>query len=200
MRFAKCNIAITAMLILTATAAAQSFSPGGPLVVYDANGKIVGQVITLVGSNTYVSVIVNGRPTFIDVRRPIIGESGILYFPQPNCQGDAFMDYGSVDPLNSLMARTFKAPDGSLRVNTSMTASPRAYASTWRNYNQECANLSGTLDVSFATEVGPNVATLFTPPFSIGPGNVPPLPATERVTLIALLLAVAAIAVVRLRA
>jgi hypothetical protein len=200
MRFVKCNIAIFAMLLLAATAAAQSFSPGGPLIVHDANGKIVGQVLQFAGEYAYVSVVANGHPLVVDVRRPIMAE-GVppLYFSQPNCQGDAFLDLSSVDPNSALMLTASKAPDGTLRISSSTTGSPHAYASRYRSLTQECVNESATLSSAVPTEVGPNVATLFTPPFSVGPGNVPPLPATERVTLLALLLVVVAIAVVRLR-
>ena len=89
-----------------------------------------------------------------------------LFFDQPNCQGNAFVD--SAGGPNSLYALAAIAPDGTIRIAVSHTGSTRIVNSQYDdNVNQTCTNQTLTLSGAVGTQMGPNLRTRFSPPFSI---------------------------------
>jgi len=148
---------------------AQSFSPGGALVIRDSTGQVVGQSVGL----GPVSVIINNHTVVLFVQRTRLTDFGEgLYFAQPNCQGTAYINLATV-PFITYTPGEF-APDGTVRVSPSFTPTSRAVNSRYTDQTQQCTNQNLTIQ-ALDTEVGPNLKAQFSAPFaaSAAPSAVP---------------------------
>lgn len=186
-----------AVFLFAAAAGAQTFQPGGPMVLRDAQGRLVGQL-----EDDNVLVIINGRPTQLIATHAKLTSAYVLYFDQPNCQGTALINQTSSSPVPIAAF----APDGTVRVATSFDVVTRNTASFYNDRPQtpNCTNLS-VPSSGLPTETGPNLKAMFQPPFSAVEGNVTTpvalsnVPANSVIVLSVLLGLLAIAAILRLR-
>lgn len=186
------------ILALASPCNGQSFSPGGNLLIRDANGQLVGQYLDA-DNGAGVSVILNGHNVVLRIERQLIRDNGaLLYFDQPNCQGLAYLSAPTTFPW----PETAFAPDGTARIAASFNASPHTVSSSWRSDSQQCQNSVTVALPTLPTEIGPNVNALFTPPFTVTEGiaSAAALPLNGPRFLMFLLLATATIGIIRVRA
>ena len=191
-------VAAVVVAVLASSVRAQTFAPGGHLVVVDANGKVVGQFVPFQNA-LGVSVVVNGQATVLRVNRQRLFENASLLFEQPNCQGNAYIETPSF-----LWKSVAFAPDGSSRVASTTIAVTRTYQSLWRDEDQTCLNANAPQTATMLPiEVGPNLKTLFAPPFTLAAGQAQASTATapmNRPLLLGLLAtSLAVLAVLRIR-
>ncbi|HEX2831664.1 MAG TPA: hypothetical protein VHW00_01540 [Thermoanaerobaculia bacterium] len=188
---------LIALLTLSFSTFAQTFSPGGPLAVFDANGDRVGEYL----APGQISVIVNGRQTIISANRlRLYSATSDLYFAQAGCQETAFINA----PAELLHNPASFAPDGRVFVATSRTTSSQNVASYFDNVANACVNGASTINNALPTEAGPNLTAQFTAPFSLGPSPAaalatPSAPMNSTVVLGAIVALLALFAVFRLR-
>jgi len=191
--------ALLAIMVVSSATYAQTYRPAGAFNVRDANGLIVGQYGHNTGQNYGdVNIIANDKPVIIRVTRTRL-ESDTLYFDGPTCNGNAFV---ALDPQSLATPAAF-APDGTLRIATTLTPSPTLTKST---FDQQfgCFDIVQTVSV-LPTEVGPQILTRFTPPFSLVEGSAPTnntpaaVPTNDRLLLGAIVAAIVLIAGLRLR-
>lgn len=194
---------VTAMLaacLLAAVVYGQTFQPGGPVVLRDANQRLVGQ---MVDSND-VSVNINGHSVLLIARRSELTSGDGLWFDQLNCQGNAYITSATVS-FGPPSTPAFFAPDGTVRISPSLQETTLTLKSHYSDIGVPlCQNQTFLLN-ALSTEVGPNLKSMFQPPFSMGEGtvngpaalsNVP----TNSILYLALLLGIlAVIAIVRLK-
>jgi len=188
-------------LLFVVPAIAQTFAPGGNTVVRDSNGQLIGQYDAATNQSAKVSTLINGLPVYFDLdRNELFLFNGLLYFDQPNCQGNAFADNANWE--GTVMTPAGFAPDGTVRVAPTRTTSSHVVASYYWNGTFPCTNQTSTI-TALATQVGPNMKTRFTAPFTIGPGTVASaiveVPANHWLLLGAIFAAVTFIALLRLR-
>ena len=191
-------VAAVVVAVLASSVRAQTFAPGGHLVVVDANGKVVGQFVP--GSQFGgASVVLNGRPAVLSVRRDRLVENGELRYEQPNCQGTPFMS-----PIGSweLQVAVAIGPDGSAYM-PSQSIGSHTILSSWNDATQQCTAANPSTYPVVTAIVGPNVKSLFTPPFALVSGEAQASVATapiNRPLLLGLLaISLAVLAVLRIR-
>jgi hypothetical protein len=183
------------VVLVTVTAGStlgQTFQPGGAWIVRDANNKTIGEYV---GANV-VSTLVNGQPVGLLVTRLKMTGNLTLWFDQPGCHGNAFVDL--VGAQNNLDTPAAFAPDGTIRIAPYGPHSPIQAQSFWsESGSSACHDLAFSIDGLPATEVGPNVRQQFQPPFSVV--SVAQAPTLPPAALVALLCALAAVGISRLR-
>jgi hypothetical protein len=157
------SLLATGVLFVTSTSA-QGFQPGGPLVVRDGKGTLVGQYL----SGGQVSMKINGKPYIADVSRSTLG--GTILFDQPNCQGNAFIgDRGE----NTIENRVARGPGGVLFTADVSGSWRAAVSASYFSVYAGCSNNIGSDFGGFpATASTVNVKTTFQPLFSIDEGQV----------------------------
>jgi len=135
----------------------------------------------------------------LSFQRPSLHDFGEgLDFDQINCQGNAYIN---ADPVRFYVTQPAEfAPDGTVRVAPTFDATTLTVRSHWADSVQQCTNQTLTIP-ALATEVGPNLRTLFTPPFSVIEGSVSPapLPANNPKYVVGLLLVLSVIGLAMLR-
>lgn len=153
----------SATLLMTPILSAQGFQPGGPLVVRDNQGTIVGQYF----SNHQVSIIINGKPYIAQVNQT--GLDGQVFFDQPNCHGNAFIDIGP----NTIESRAAPGPGGVLLTADASNGVQPLSSASWFSASGGCFNVaipSNEGVPAIASTV--NVNSTFQPPFSLNIGQV----------------------------
>jgi hypothetical protein len=174
---------------LSSPALAQTFLPGGQLIVRDANNQTVGELI----SDNKVSVIINGHAVSLGVNRLGLGDDGnTRYFDQPGCHGNVLIDW--TQARYSVTTPFVFAPDGTMRIAPVMQPSS-VLTLSYYNGGDGCVNAAALKSV-LATEAGPDVGHQFVAPFSVAPvsllatAQAPILGPTSLVGLLVILLAV----------
>lgn len=196
LRFRWSVVTLSCLVFVTFPDIAQTFAPGGNNVVRDSTGQVVGQYD---GSTSHlVSTVINGLPVYLDVERNKLTIHSSLFYDQPNCQGTTFLGddiYGPTTPAAV-------AADGTIYVAASRPATSRVIASFYDEPAGQCRNATLAVPTDPA-QVGPNIKTRFTPPFTIGPGVLPAaiveVPANGRLLLGSIFATVMIIALLRLR-
>jgi hypothetical protein len=191
-------VVVSSIILAAVSAGAQTYQPGGPLVVRDANGHVVGQYDAF----GRVNILINGHPVLFDVEPARLALFGVnLYFDQPNCQGTAYLD--SAQFVSYVTTPAAFAPDGTVRIAPSRTSSSHLVASNYSDETSQCTNQAATLTTALATETGPAVRSAFTAPFAAAPGTLPALvvdvPMNHRVLLAGILAAVLLIGIIKMR-
>ena len=98
---------VVVVLLLSASAAfalSARVEPVKSLAVYDANGRLVGEVFDAELPNPVVVINVDGIPVALTVSKSALGPAGntslgSLYFESADCTGPAFTDTRGTDEL-----------------------------------------------------------------------------------------------------
>jgi hypothetical protein len=171
------------MLAAARVATGQSFQPGGPLMVRDSQGRIVGQ---LVGAYQ-VSAVVDGRVVLLAAFRGGLTDPSVgLAFDQPDCQGNAFMLKRSTDYY--MWTPAAFGPTGALHiVDHDTPAQVQTLVSFYQNYTDsttgQCTNQNPAVYPDAVRTVQTSFQrNHFTPPLSVVPAVAPAsVPAVGRV-------------------
>ncbi len=189
---------IVSLLIMTCTqfAFAQTFQPGGHLLLRDSGGTLIGQVV-----GNGVSVVANGHNVILTpTPSGLVGNIGTISFDQPNCQGTPFIDRAAA--LFSVSWPTEIIPDGTFRIASSLQGTTRTMTSDYNVALKQCSNFTRII-TALPTELGPNLNAQFTTPFMVAPGVIPTapvaVPLTNRVVMFLLVLTLACFGVTVLR-
>ena len=192
-------VAMFTVTVLAGSVDGQTFAPGGPLEVRDSNGELVGNLI----ARGIVSVVINGHPTLLAVERSRLTDFGPrLYFAGSNCTGTAYIS-GDSTVTGSPTIPAALAPDGTVRISPSFAGAPQTTLSYFHHPIGSCWNETNQLANALSTEVGPNLAAEFVPPFSTSASasiaSAAAVPFASIETLLALVAVIAVFALVRLR-
>ena len=178
---ARVSLIALVSLGLAAEVRAQGAQPGGPLVVRDSQGRLVGQLL----GSSFVSMVVSGKIVILVAARPGLTDPGaVLEFDQPNCQGNSFMLKSNID-LNLATPAVF---DGAGVLHIADLATP-VQTQTLMSYFQ--ATIGACTNQSIvAADAIPAVQTSFnksqfTPPLSVASayGQAAAVPASGTLAL-----------------
>jgi hypothetical protein len=162
---------------------AQSAALSVPLlVVKDADGKAVGQVVSIGNDfEPHVVLEIAGTPAlfFVDPQYGLINAPyGSIYFSGSACSGDVYVNrFNGVFEESTQVKVVVTGPDastGTYRVyrSTSPVAESQSVLSYWSYATQSCQATTGTRDVLPAEEVLPNPLEGYHGPTAIEPGRV----------------------------
>jgi hypothetical protein len=183
--------------VITLPASADQAQPGGPLVVVDNQGQIVGQAL----EDGVVSTTVRGKVVLAYCRHDSVYVSRAyeLYFDQPDCQGNAYV------PIpGSMSTRLTWAREGEHYLpHLDQPAGSLIYHSKWGTQGF-CRNRTGWVHDAFPAEPIGDPFAHYEPPFryeaasSVGPAAMA-VPAVSAPGLGLLAVAIAIGALLRLR-